>query len=139
MESKEIWMQFDLSYEDQLKYLKEKYGKPTGNYFLNESCKSANSKIKRGKEGLAIHHDKEWNPEDITCHSLSTKELALKYPYVYQEIDNLTYCNIIEHLMLHIKIFLLRREVMGGISFIDGVESFIIPQINDLFRTKKYK
>ena len=139
MNSDELWYQYSLSYDDQLKYLKNKYGQPSGNYYLTEECKSGNSKIKRGKDGLAIHHDKEWNPEDITCHSLSSKDLALKYPYEYQLAHNLTYCNILEHLVLHIKIFLLRREAMGGLAFIDGVESYIIPQINDLYQTKRYK
>ena len=139
MDKLDLENQINLSYDDQLKYLKEKYGLVTGNYFLNESLRSTNQKAKRGSEGLYIHHDKEWNPEDIYCHNLSTRELAEKYPFEYQTPAYLTYCNMLEHLLLHIKIFKLRREALNNLDFIDGVESFIIPQLNDLYATKRYK
>jgi len=139
MDSKELWHQYNLSYDDQLNFLKNKYGLPQGNYFLTESCKSTNNKIKRAKEGLYVHHDYEWNPNDWTCHSLSTQELALKYPFEYQLSDHLTYCNMLEHLMLHMKIYRLRRDYLGGPIFTDGVQNFLIPQINDIYQTRKYK
>ena len=139
MDKQELWHEYSLSYYDQLLYLKQKYGMPQGNYYLTEACKSTNNKIKRGKEGLFIHHDYEWNPNDISCHSLSDKDLALSYPYDYQTSPHLTYCNLLEHLILHIKIFELRTEALNGMLFVDGVERFLIPQINDIYQTRRYK
>ena len=138
MDSKELWLQFDLEYQDQLLHLKKKYGLPEGNYFLKESCKSINNKISRAKEGLYCHHDMEWNPNDFECHSLSTPELALKKSFEYQANYNLTYCNLIEHFLLHIKIHKLRRDVFNC-DDIDGCEKFLIPQLNDMFKTKLYR
>lgn len=139
MNKDELWYEYNLSYYDQLLYLKQKYGMPEGNYYLTEECKSTNNKIKRGKEGLFIHHDYEWNPDDISCHSLSDKELALSHPYEYQTSPHLTYCNLLEHLILHIKIYTLRKDALNGMLFIDGVERFLVPQINDIYQTKRYK
>ena len=138
MDKLDLEKQISLSYDDQLKYLKEKYGLVTGNYFLNESLRSTNQKAKRGSEGLYIHHDKEWNPEDIGCHSLSSKELALKYPFEYQKEENLTYCNALEHFLLHIKIYELRKQALDGFLFIDGIESYIIPFLNDIYRAHHF-
>lgn len=139
MDNLDITKQIDLSYQEQLNYLKEKYGKPQGNYFLNESFKSVNSKIKRGSEGLYLHHDMEWNPDDVYSHNLSIKDQAKLYPYSYQTSDYLTYCNLLEHLLLHVKIFKLRREALNNLEFIDGVECFLIPQINDIYATHHFK
>lgn len=139
MNQDELWYQYSLSYYDQLKYLKDKYGSPSGNYYLTEARKSVNTKIKRGREGLFIHHDYEWNPNDISCHSLSNQEQAQAYPYEYQTIPHLTYCNLLEHLILHIKIFKLRKDALNGTLFIDGVERFLIPQINDIYHTRRYR
>ena len=138
MESKELWEQFDLDYCDQLLHLKKKYGLPQGNYFLKESCKSVNNKISKAKEGLYIHHDKEWNPDDFECHSLSTPELALEKPFDYQLSANLTYCNLLEHFLLHVKIHKLRRDVFGC-EDIDGCEKFLIPQLYDMYITRIYR
>lgn len=138
MESKELWEQFDLDYYDQLLYLKKKYGLPEGNYFLKESCKSMNNKISRAKEGLYCHHDYEWNPDDFGCHSLSTPELALEKSFDYQLSANLTYCNLLEHFLLHIKIHKLRRDVFGC-EDLDGCEKFLIPQLNDMYKTRIYR
>lgn len=138
MDSKELWKLFELDYFDLLLELKKKYGIAEGSYFLNETCRSINKKISRAKEGLYLHHDKEWNPDKIECHSLSTKDQALQYPYEYQHGTQLTYCNMLEHLMIHIKINQLRREACGY-DFIDGVERFIIPQLNDMYNTRVYR
>lgn len=139
MDSLDIINQINLSYADQLKYLKNKYGKPDGNYFLNESFKSVNSKIKRGSEGLYLHHDMEWDPNDVYSHNLSIKDQAKLYPYSYQTAEYLTYCNLLEHLLLHVKIFKLRREALNNLDFIDGVECFLIPQINDMYATHHFR
>ena len=138
MDSKDLWKQYSMDYHEQLLYLKGKYGIPQGNYFLTESCKSTNSKITKAKEGLFLHHDYEWNPDDFSCHALSDSEIARDKSFDYQLGVNLTYCNLIEHLLLHIKIHKLRIEVFQC-NEIDGVEKFLIPQLNDMYKTRKYK
>lgn len=92
---------FYSSYKDALKLLKEKYGVPTGNYFINLINFTTNPKIKRTKEGLFIHHDME-----NKFVMLSTKGYAEHYPEAH-EAENLTYCNLLEHLILHL---IIHRE-----------------------------
>ena len=138
MDKQDLQNQIDLSYSDNLLYLKKKYGICPGSYYLTEACVSTNAKIRRGAEGLQVHHDKEWNPEDISCHSLSSKELALKYPFDYQQSHNLTYCNALEHFLLHIKIYQLRKEALNNFLFIDGIESYIIPFLNDIYKAHHF-
>ena len=127
-----------LDYLDLLLYYKKKYGLPCGPYFLTESCKSGNGKISRTSEGLYCHHDKEWNEEDFSCHNLSDPELARDHSFDYQQPCNLTYVNLLEHFLLHLKIHQLRMDVFG-VEELDGCEKFLIPQLNDMYQTKKYK
>lgn len=91
--------ELDMTYADYVQYLLNKYGPATCNYFVNEQCKSKSSKISRTKEGLFCHHIDE-NKEIL----LSTPEIARLHPFEYQHKDHLVYCNIIEHLLLHLKI-----------------------------------
>lgn len=127
-----------MDYPDLLLYFKKKYGLPQGNYFLTESCKSTNSKISRCKEGLYCHHDKEWNEDDFSCHNLSDPDIAHSHKFDYQLSYNLTYVNLLEHFLLHMKIHQLRMDVFG-VEELDGCEKFLIPQLNDMYQTKKYK
>ena len=54
---------------------------------------------------------------------------------MYQHAENLTYCNYLEHLILHCKINVLRYKQLN--RFIsDGVINFFIPDLNDLYRYK---
>ena len=48
-----------MNYDTLCKHLIEKYGKVKGSYFVNETCRTPNSKIKRSSEGLFVHHIKE--------------------------------------------------------------------------------
>ena len=91
--------ELNMSYNDYVKYLINKYGPAQCDYFANELCKSKSSKISRTKEGLFCHHIKE-NKEIL----LSTPEIARMHPFEYQKKENLVYCNILEHLILHLKI-----------------------------------
>lgn len=134
MDSKELWEEFELDYATLLLYLKQKYGMVAGSYFTNETCKYVDKNLSRANEGIFIHHDKEWNPDHIECRSLCAPEEALKYSFDYQQPYNLTYCNMLEHLLIHIKIYELRLQAVGY-AFIDGVEQFMIPQINDIYNT----
>lgn len=88
-----------MPYNELCKYLINKYGIVDGDYFLNENCTSVNQKIKRGKEGLYIHHYYE-KDHIMLCDS----KWASQHTFDYQKGKNLIYCNIFEHLLLHMKI-----------------------------------
>ena len=102
------------NYEAYINYLHRKYGVPKDSYFVfsktgewvyiststSKKFLMKNQNIRRLKEGLIIHHV----AEDV-YYDLSNKYKADLYPKVYQEADFLVYCDLLEHLLLHIMIF----------------------------------
>lgn len=129
----ELEKQPNLTYNEQLTYLKEKYGPAIENYFLTVNCDRKSTKIGRGNEGLFCHHDYEYDPENPLVSDLSKAEIARQFTYKYQEAQNLTYCNWLEHLILHCKINVLRQKQLG--RFIsDGMLNYFIPELNDFYR-----
>lgn len=126
MENLSIQEQLNMLYDDYVKYLLQKYGIVQGNYFLTPSCKSRNMKISRTNEGLNIHHIDE---DKIIL--LSKKTIAQHYPFEHQLADRLVYANLLEHLLLHIKIAeeAVSTEIPVGIGGI----AFILRDINDYF------
>lgn len=119
-----------LNYEDCVNYLKKKYGNVTKNYFSNPQCKSKSQGISRTKEGLYIHH-----VDEDKAILLADKEQALQNPWAYQLADRLVYCNLLEHLILHIKI---TEKTKGEFGW-RGIHAFMIPQFNDIFTGVIYK
>lgn len=118
-----------MSYREQLAYLKQKYGEAPENYFLDVNCTRKSARNGRGNEGLFLHHDFEYDPKNPLTSNLSQPEIAKQFDYDYQKAENLTYCDYLEHLMLHCKINILRTEQLG--RFIsDGVVNFMIPELN---------
>ena len=113
----------NVTYSQCISMLKEKYGSVNGNYFLTDSCKSPNKKIKRTSDGLVLHHDQE-----IILEQLSDSAVAVKHPFELQYGENLTYANVIEHLILH---YLIYKETNGKLSK-RGI-AHIIVSINGLY------
>lgn len=99
METSEIKSELSFDYKELVKYLLKKYGAVQGDYFCTDSCKSRNKKISRIKDGLYCHHIDEYR-----AIKLSDPKMAVYYPFEYQKADRLVYCNVLEHLILHIKI-----------------------------------
>lgn len=122
MKSSEINFELSLSYSDLCSYLLQKYGPVPGNYFTNETCSTVNTSIKRSNEGLEIHHLCE---SLDSAYNLSSPVEARQHTFDYQLSKNLCYCNLLEHLILHIKINLNRASTLQGI-IIDG--AFVISQ-----------
>ncbi|MDV3138690.1 MAG: hypothetical protein Q8875_00745 [Pigeon pea little leaf phytoplasma] len=89
-----------LTYNQIIEVLLDKYGEVPGNYFLDQQCTKVNEYIKRSSEGLQIHHIKE-----NEMKGLSNPEFARKAPFSYQMEYNLVYCNLLEHFLLHCKIW----------------------------------
>ena len=132
MKSEELEKQSKMSYREQLEHLKAKYGAAPENYYLDVACTRKSKKNGRGMEGLFLHHDFEYDPRNPLVSNLSDPEMGKLFDYDYQKAENLTYCDYLEHLMLHCKINLLRVDQLG--AFIkDGVVNFMVPQLNDWY------
>jgi len=90
----------EMSYDQLVKYYLKKYGKVKYDFFHTPTCVSVQKKNSRTKEGLQIHHiDEDKYP------NLSQKEFALNCPFECQKANRLVYVNILEHLLLHVKIY----------------------------------
>ena len=119
----------DMTYDEYVNYLLEKYGPAKYDYFCTETCRSKNPKSSRTKEGLFCHHI-----DENKMILLSTPEIARQCPFEYQKADRLVYADYIEHLLLHIKIAMEDTSGMllgiGGIIMISGT-------LNGYYRHKK--
>lgn len=140
MESIEIKNELKMSYNELVNYLLQKYGPAEFDYFSNESCKSKNPKVSRTNEGLFCHHI-----DEDKAIMLSNDKFALMNPWEYQKANRLVYCNVLEHLILHIKIVEEPKNKDANemeLQGIGGVISFMCPQINDFYNgynfTKPY-
>lgn len=119
------------SYEELLIDLKKKYGVPSDSYFHNCVSYSPRQSIKRSAEGLLIHHDRE-DTAIMLSHAEFNKRF--KYPFEWHNPENLTYCNMLEHLMLHILICCRKKGVLNERlqqeTGSGGVVNFMAPQVN---------
>ena len=137
MESTEIKNQLKMTYDELVDYLLKKYGPAQYDYFCNESCKSKNSKVSRTNEGLYCHHI-----DENKAILLSNDKFAVNNPFEYQQANRLVYCNVLEHLILHIKIVEEPKNENANqmeIQGIGGAVCFICPQINDYFNGYEFK
>lgn len=137
MESVEIKNQLSMTYDELVDYLLKKYGSAQYDYFCNESCKSKNPKVSRTNEGLFCHHIDE-NKAILLCND----KFAVSNPFEYQKANRLVYCNVLEHLILHIKIVEEPKNKNANpleIQGICGIIRFICPQINDYFNGYEFK
>lgn len=121
---------YNLTYNEYVNQLKEKYSNVPGDYFYTVSRGKTkgqlakNTGITRGKDGLYIHHVYECyflGLSDPTMYLLQNAMSDTKIKDA-QKAENLVYCNLIEHLILHIKIALEfnRGAEHVGIDFITG-------------------
>ena len=121
----------DLDYLQYCDYLQNKYGMAVCDYMTKTWNK--NKKNSRTAEGLYAHHKYEDH-----AIMLSTKEYAINYPFEWQLAENIIYCDLLEHLYLHILICeyaekdidaLASEEIVG----IGGVINWIAPELNDVY------
>lgn len=128
MNMKEYLEVKDLSYLDYCEYLQCKYGIGLDDYMTK--AYNTKPKCKRTKEGLLVHHIRE-----DTMIMLSTKEIAMMFPFEWQLKENLVYCDYLEHLLLHILICKYPSDEKIDIANVGfgGVVNFIVPELNDLY------
>ena len=116
------------SYVEYCDYLQSKYGIGLCDYMTKNWNK--NQKISRTKDGLYVHHKYEDH-----AILLSNPEYAKKNPYEWQLRENIVYCDLLEHLFLHILICehpskdKKQNEKVG----FGGVVNFIVPELNDVY------
>lgn len=119
----------NLTYQEAVQLLNDKHGTVIDNYykeksynkFLNgEIKKITNGNYTKTKEGLYCHHIMENEYENI-----SNKEYIAyyKYPYEYHHKENLVYCDLIEHLILHA---LITKDTNGDRGF-KGLVGYLMP------------
>lgn len=117
---------YEMTYNDYVNFLKKKYGVVPKDYFYvnrkGEFTKTGG--ISRGKDGLYIHHVYECyflGLSDPTMYTLQCLKPDDKLKDA-QKAENLVYCNLLEHLILHTKIGLEyhRGSEHVGINFITG-------------------
>lgn len=129
----------DKTYSECIAILSEKYGEVEDDYFreksynrfLNNEIRSiTKGKYSKAKEGLECHHIYENQYIDI-----GNKEAIriFKYPFYIQKKENLIYCDVFEHLILHV---LIEKETQGEFGC-GGAEVFLIPKIIDWFVNEK--
>ena len=106
------------SYEELCEDCIKLYGAVSGNFFIEAG--KQNLDIKRSNEGLQIHHIKECDDIFIFVSDLSKWENAKNYPEEFQNKENLCYCNLIDHFLLHVKIDLWRSKKFKGKNYHEG-------------------
>ncbi|QZX49438.1 hypothetical protein [Mycoplasma sp. E35C] len=123
------------TYYDCIDYCLKKYGKVPENYFYNNINWNKNEKNSRTQEGLIIHHI-----DEDKAILLSHKYYAQKNPWEYQLSHRLVYCNLIEHLILHIKITEYPHKDKNDMEIVGlGGVFIMIYQFNDMFSGIVYK
>lgn len=115
-------------YVEYCDYLQNKYGAGLCDYMTKSWNK--NQKISRTKDGLYAHHKYEDH-----AILLSNPEYAKKNPYEWQLRENIVYCDLLEHLFLHILICenpSKNKNENEKVGF-GGVVNFIVPELNDVY------
>lgn len=124
-----------MSYQDIVSALLKKYGFAKHNYFKDTACKIKNPLVTRTNEGLFCHHIDE-DKAIMLCND----KFAANNPFEYQKADRLVYCNLLEHLLLHVKIAenpspdANENELPG----IGGAINFICKDLNDIYSGKEF-
>lgn len=123
------------NYQDIVSALLKKYGSAKHNYFKDTACKIKNPLVTRTNEGLFCHHIDE-DKAIMLCND----KFAVNNPFEYQKADRLVYCNLLEHLLLHVKIAenSSRDANENELPGIGGAINFICKDLNDIYSGKKF-
>lgn len=125
----------NMSYEEAIHYLLNKYGEVSDDYFKEKSyarfLRGEIKTITKGKysktsEGLYCHHIYENKYENISSLYYIN---CFKYPFKYQKKESLVYCDLFEHLILH-ALIIKETEAEYGLH---GYEEYLYPIAIDWF------
>lgn len=124
-----------LPYSDAVSYLLAKYGPATDNYFVERSYERflngevknpAHGKYSRTSDGLYTHHIQENKYQNM---AVSEFIKAYQYPFELQKQDQLLYCDLFEHLILHA---IITHETDGAMGY-GGYSVFLLPKVIDWY------
>ena len=93
MESVEIKKELNMTYDDLVRYLLQKYGHSKYDYFCNESCKSKNHKVNfspSGLQGLNGKANYVIMPEHIVGYVDKINKKIIFNPRYIEQSSNLT-------------------------------------------------
>ena len=124
-----------MNYNDLVASLLKKYGAAKHNYFKDWECTIKNRLVSRSAEGLFCHHI-----DEDKAIMLSNDKYAAQNPFEYQKASRLVYCNLLEHLLLHVKIAEEPRNPDANeneLPGIGGAINFICKQLNDIYDGKE--
>ena len=124
-----------MSYDDIVKLLLKKYGAAKHDYFTDRECTIKNKLVSRTAEGLFCHHI-----DEDKAIMLSHDEYAARNPFEYQKKNRLVYCNLLEHLLLHVKIAEEPRNPDANeneLPGIGGAINYLCKQLNDIYAGKE--
>lgn len=124
-----------MTYNEIIKFLLKKYGAAKHDYFTDRECTIKNKLVSRTAEGLFCHHI-----DEDKAIMLSNDEYAARNPFEYQKKNRLVYCNLLEHLLLHVKIAEEPRNPDANeneLPGIGGAINFICKQLNDIYAGKE--
>lgn len=116
-----------MKYEDLVEQLNLKYGEVKNDYFklgpyerfINLEIKNIKkNKISRTSEGLYCHHVKENEASNL---SNPKKLFTNKFDFIYQKKENLVYCDLVEHFIMHM---LIAKETQGSYGTEGGLSIF---------------
>lgn len=127
----------NMSYDELVQFLLNKYGRGQYDYFCTETCSSKNKKVTRTDEGLYCHHI-----DEDKAILLSNDKFAKLNSFEYQKADRLVYCNMLEHFLLHILITEQPTDECANeneIHGIGGAVCMLCTQLNDLYNGYEYK
>lgn len=120
------------NYNEYCDYLQKKYGKPKEAYFTKDN--KLNYNIFRINDGLQVHHILEYLITD-----LSNTNAIYKYDRLVQEPDNLLYCDLLEHLFLHILITKQRTFYTNNYVYVGLFGTLkIIQRLNECYDNSRY-
>lgn len=117
-----------MNYQEYCSYLQDKYGIGLTDYMTKSF--NRNPKCSRTKEGLYVHH-----MDEDKMIMLSEKSYAELCPFEWQKKERLVYCDLLEHLLLHILICEYpspEREPNVDVGY-GGVVNLIVPELNDVY------
>lgn len=124
-----------MPYNEIVKLLLKKYGTAKHDYFTDRECTIKNKLVSRSSEGLFCHHIDE-DKAIMLCND----KYAAQNPFEYQKASRLVYCNLLEHLLLHVKIAEEPRNPDANeneLPGIGGAINFICKDLNDIYAGKE--
>ncbi len=125
----------DLSYDELVVYLLEKYGVANEDFYSEISYQDfvsgkgkglVKGNVSRLKEGLYCHHiDENWIQKLTDLQLIKMGEI----PFDCQKTHRLVYCDLVEHALLHTLIIVESRAKYGRRSLV----SYLLPNISEWY------